>query len=327
MFYSALFRKVCISLASFSVALSAYSLTPLPVAKTIAITQIVGHESLDKVRQGILDELSAQGYQDRKNAHIIIDNAQGSVVMAAQIAQKYITMHPDVVVAIATPSAQAVANADKKVQIPIVFASISNPVSAKLVPQLAAPGGYMTGTRNVSPLDKQIALIKNFMPHAKTIGVVINYGEANSVELLKTLQSEAKRQGIVIKVAAVTTSAEVKMAVETFIQQIDAMFLLQDNTVASALPALIRVTQQHHVPVFSSYQDAVKAGALAGLAFDEYDIGRQTGAMVVRILHGEHPGSMNVEDPHKIQLLINTQAMKQLQIKISDDVIKSAKLV
>lgn len=280
-------------------------------AQSIAITQIVGHPALDKVHQGIVDELNKNGYRD-----ILFENAQGSMVVAAQIANQFVSKHPDVIVAIATPSAQAAANAIKKSNIPLVFASISDPVQAKLVTDLQHPAANITGTRNVSPIDKQIALVKKIMPNIKTLGIVLNYGEINSVDLLKQVTEVAKSMDINVKTSAANSSAEVQTATTNLIGKVDAILLLQDNTVASALPALMKVVNANNIPVFTTYLDAIKAGALAGLAFDEYEIGRQTGRIVVAILKGKKAGDLPVQDPEHIQLVLNPQVAKQLNIKL-----------
>lgn len=301
--------------------------SPTTVSKTIAITQIVRHESLDSVVQGIVDELAASGYQDKKTARVILENAQGNIVLAAQIAQRFVAEHPDVMIAIATPSAQTLVNAAKKTNIPIVFASITDPLQAKLVNDLKHPGGNVTGTRNVAPIDKQIALIKQLLPQVKTIGLVINYGEANSVQMLKTVKEQASRLNIKVKVATAANSSEVQMATNSLVKQVDAFFLLQDNTVASALPTLLKIADQNKIPVFSTYISAVKKGALAGIALDEYVIGKQTGKIVVKILKGEKPGDIPVEDPNKIDFAINVDTAKKLNLKIGEPLLKQARLL
>lgn len=298
-FYRAALCVTCLFLSTFS-----YS---APV-KTIAITQLVGHESLDKVRRGIIDELAGEGYSAGKQANILFENAQGNMIVASQIAQQFANQRPDVIVAIATPSAQAAASAIKQTKIPLVFASISDPIQAKLVTNLQHPGQYITGTRNRSPIDKELALIKKMLPRVKRIGVVLNNGEVNSVDVLKQVVSEAKKLNIEVIVGAVSSSAEVQTAAASLVEKVDAILLLQDNTVASALPALMKVTNAHHIPVFTTYLDAIKAGAVAGLAFDEYAIGRQTGKMIVAILAGKKAGDLPVEDPEHIDLVVNQAA-------------------
>lgn len=312
-----------ISLFAASLAFS----NPLPATQTIAITQIVGHESLDKVREGIFDELTKNGYQEGPQTHLIFENAQGNMVVAAQIAQQFAAMQPQVIVAIATPSAQAAANAIKHTNIPLVFASISDPLQAKLVTDLKHPGMNITGTRNVSPIDKQVALIKKILPQAKTIGVVINDGEVNAVDLLKTVVAEAALQNIQVKTASVTTSGDVQTATNSLVGKVDAILLLQDNTIASALPALMKVTNKNRIPVFTTYLSAIKEGALSGLAFDEYAIGQQTGKIVIAILKGEKPGNIAVQDPLHIELALNMDAAREFGIHFSPDLMKQAQLI
>jgi len=144
------------------------------IGPTVAITQIVNHASLDKVRQGIIDELAKNGYEDNKSLHLIFKNAQGNVSIASQIAQQFVAEQPAVIVAIATPSAQAVVKAAQGTPLPIVFSSITDPVQAGLVSDLKHPGKNVTGTRNVTPVEKEIQLIRQVLPQAKTLGIILN---------------------------------------------------------------------------------------------------------------------------------------------------------
>lgn len=290
--------------------------------KTIAITQITGHNSLNDVYRGIIDELKANGYEDKKTAHIMFSNAQGSVVVASQIAQQFVATNPDVIVAIATPSAQAVISAAKKTTIPIVFAAVSDPIGAKLVNNLEHPGGNITGTMNVSPIDEQIAFVRKMNPDIKTLGVLVNFGEANSVTLLRLVEESAKKHNIKIKTAQASSSAEVQSAAQNLVSDVDAFFLLQDNTVASALPVVLKTSLKYKTPVYATYISAVENGALAGLAFDDYKIGRQTGKQVVKILRGEKPGNIPVEDAHNLESAINLDTAKKLNITISQEQLK-----
>jgi putative ABC transport system substrate-binding protein len=318
------------TLVFFSLILGIFSITPAVATteiKTIAITQIVGHPSLDKVRKGILDELAASGYQEGKSAHIIYENAQGSIVVATQIAQHFVAAHPDVIVAIATPSAQAAVNAAKKTNIPIVFATITDPIQAKLVTDLKHPGGNVTGTRNIPAFEKQLAQMKQLIPQIKTIGIVLNYGEANSVQMLQMVTEYATREHLNIKAVAAPSSAEVQTATQNLIPQVDAILLLQDNTVASALPALLKVTNKNKMPVFSIFIEAVKAGALAGVAYDEYAIGQQTGKIVIQILQGKKAGDIAVADPTHVETAINLNTAKQLQLNLTSEAQKQYNIV
>jgi putative ABC transport system substrate-binding protein len=289
---STLFAGLTLSHASYAVS-----------KKIVTITQIVAHPALDKVNKGIVDELARAGYVEGKTATIIEADAQGNIATAAQISQSFVARHPDVMVAISTPSAQALVSAAKGTSIPIVFASITDPVQAKLVDNMQHPTGNVTGTRNVTPVAQQISLIQSKLPQLKAIGIVVNNGEENSVELLQAVTAAAQKSGIEIKTANVMNSADVQTATTSLVGKVDAILLLQDNTVASALPALIQVARKNHVPVFTTYADAVPLGAIPGIVCDEYIIGKQTGKMIVKILQGQSPAQLPIESPCAMERL------------------------
>jgi len=294
--------------------------------KIIGITQILAHDSLDKVRQGTLDALKEKGYK-KDSATILVENAYGNIATAAQIAQKFVGNHADVIIAIATPSAQTAIKAARDTHTPIVFASVTDPLKAKLVSNLKHPGQNVTGTRNTPMVDKQIDLLRQAFPRLKSLGIVLNYGEDNSVQLLEAINAYCKPLGIRVETAAANTSAEVQTATQNLAGKIDVLFLLQDNTIAAALPAVLKVAFDNKIPVFASYIEAVKAGALLGLAYDEYGIGYQTGVIAVRILNGTRPGDIAVENPDKTILAVNQSTAKQLGITFKPELLKKASLV
>ncbi len=314
-------------LITLFLAISILSFTNIATAsdgiKNVAITQIVAHESLNKVRDGIVYELK-QKYGD--NINISLSNANGNIVTASQIASKITSSNPDLIIAIATPSAQTIVKASKNTNIPILFATVTDPIGAGLVTSLHKPGRNVSGTRNSSPLKEQLALALRLVPGLKNIGVVLNMSESNSVYMLEKLQEAARGFSIEVKYKAVANSADIKLATETLAGNVDAFFLLQDSTVASSLPSLIKSATKYKKPVISSYVEAVEIGALGGLAFDEYNIGIQTGKMALRVLEGASIGNMDVEDPEKIDLVINQKQAKELGIKIPEDIIKKANL-
>lgn len=314
-----------LSLLSFNVA-AKIEQTPQDTHKSklklIGITQIVGHRSLDEVRKGVMDELAANGFEDRKNVRITFSNAQGSVVIASQIAQQFVALKPQVIIAIATPSAQAMINAAKNTTIPIVFAAVTDPIGAKLVKNLEHPGENVTGTMSIAPMDDQIEFVTKLYPDIKTLGILLNYAEANSVNLLKLAEDSARKNNIKIVTRAAANSAEVKPSILSIINKVDGIFLLQDNTIASALPIVLNTALRYKKPVFSAYLAAVESGALAGLAIDDYKIGRQTGKIAVRILKGEKPADIAVESPKDMESAINLNTAKALDFQISDSELK-----
>ena len=182
-------RQLMLLLASVVLA------SPLAAAemKTVAVTAIVEHPALDAARDGIREALAEAGWKEGENLTFSYESAQGNPATAAQIARKLVGDAPDVIVPISTPSAQAVVAATK--DIPVVFTAVTDPVAAKLVASLEKPGGNVTGMSDLSPIGKHLDLVKEIMPAAKTLGVIYNPGEANSLTLLELLEGRRRRAG------------------------------------------------------------------------------------------------------------------------------------
>lgn len=286
--------------------------------RTVALTQIVEHPSLDAARHGILDELAAAGYTPGQNLKIDYQNAQGNPITAAQIARKFVGDRPDVIVTITTPSAQAVVAATR--ELPVVFCSVSDPLGAKLVNNLAKPGGNVTGTSDLSPIAEQLDLIRELSPDVKKLGILYNPGEANSVSLVALLKTQASGKGLQVIEATAPKSGDVLSAARQLAGKAEAIYIPLDNTVVSALEAVIKVGRDARIPVYSADTDSVGRGTVASLGFDYYDVGRQTGQQVVRILRGEKPGDIPVERVKKLNLYVNLQAAEAMGTTIPDPV-------
>lgn len=305
--------------------LAATSLVHAQEFRTVAITQIVEHPALDSSYQGVKDELAEQGYIEGKNLKILYESAQGNSAIAAQIARKFIGESPDVIVAIATPSAQTVAAAAKK--IPVVFSAVTDPVGAKLVNSLEAPGANITGVSDMLPLDKHLDMLLRVMPDAKRIGTVYNPGEANAVSLVELMEKNLSARGLTLVKGAATKTSEVLGAARSLVGKVDAIYLTTDNTVISAVEAVISVGERAKIPVFAADTATVERGAVAALGFDYYQHGRQTGKMVARILGGANPANMPVETMDTLDLFVNPAAGERMGITLSDEFIKDAKEV
>ncbi|HEY9120061.1 MAG TPA: ABC transporter substrate-binding protein [Marinobacter sp.] len=293
--------------------------------RVVAITQIVEHPALDAVYQGVRDELEEQGYKDGKNLRILHESAQGNSAIASQIARKFVGERPDVIVAIATPSAQTMAAAARKT--PVVFSAVTDPVGAKLVKSLTAPGANITGVTDMLPIESHLDMLERAVPDAKRIGTVYNPGEANSVALIDMLEKRMQARGMELVRAAATKTSEVLGAARSLVGKADAIYLTTDNTVISAVEAVISVGERAGIPVFAADTATVGRGAVAALGFDYYDHGRQTGAMVARILEGANPGDMDVESVDTLELFVNPAAAERMGITLSDDLISDAKEV
>ena len=290
--------------------------------KSVAVTAIVEHPALDSVRDGVQTALKAAGFEVGKNLKWQYQSAQGNTGTAAQIARKFIGDKPDAIVAIATPSAQAVVAATKSV--PVVFSAVTDPVAAKLVPSWEASKGNVTGVSDLLALDKQIDLIKQVVPNAKRVGMVYNPGEANSVVVVKQLQELLPKQGMTLVEASAPRSVDVSSAARSLVGKVDVIYTNTDNNVVSAYEALVKVGQDAKLPLVASDTDSVKRGAIAALGINYRDLGEQTGRMVARILKGEKPDDIKPETSTKLELFVNPTAAEKQGVKLSDALIKSA---
>ena len=292
--------------------------TGLAADYSVSFNQIVEHPALDALRQGVKDELAAQGFNVQYHEHI----AQGNIATANLIAKQILGEQPDVAVGIATPTAQACAQAIK--EIPIVFAAVTDPVGAGLVQSMEKPGGNITGTSDMSPIDRQLELILDFMPKLKTLGVIYNSGEANSVTLVRILKEEASKRGVQVEEATVSNSAGVFQAAKSLIGRSEAIYIPTDNTVVSAFEAIAQIGYQAKLPIFAADTDSVARGAIAALAVDYYKMGRQTGEMVSRVFKGAKPGEMPVETLREFQVHLNPGSAAKMGLKVPDALLKKA---
>ncbi|MEH6652406.1 MAG: ABC transporter substrate-binding protein [Motiliproteus sp.] len=297
----------------------------LAANKHVAITQIVEHPALDACRQGVQDALADAGYTVGDNLQWSYESAQGNPATAAQIAKKFAGDSPDVIVAISTPSAQTVAASAR--HIPLVFTAVTDPLGAKLVSNMDKPGKLITGVTDLSPIDKHLELVLQIVPTTKRLGVMFNPGEANSVTLIELMKEAAAKHNIEVVEAAATKSGDVLAAARSLVGKVDAIYIPLDNTVVSALEAVIKVAEQSDLPVISGDTDSVTRGTIAALGFNYYDVGQQTGKMVARVLNGEKPGDIAVEQVQTLELYINPGAAERMGVTLPQAMLDQAKEV
>lgn len=313
--------KLIVTAALTGVALLSSASIMAKTAK-VAVSQIVEHPALDATRQGLVDGLKAKGYEQGKNLDFDYKTAQGNPAIAVQIARQYVGERPDVLVGIATPTAQALVSATR--DIPVVFTAVTDPVGAKLVKKLEQPGKNVTGLSDLSPVDQHVELIQEIMPDVKSIGVVYNPGEANAVSLMKLLKESTEKRGIELVEATALKSADVQTATQAIAAKSDIIYALIDNTVASAIEGMIVSANQAKTPVFGAATSYVERGAVASLGFDYYQIGVQTADYVAQILEGEDPGKIDVKVAKGSDLVINATAAKKLGLAIPQTVMDRA---
>jgi putative ABC transport system substrate-binding protein len=291
----------------------------------VAVTAIVEHPALDAARDGIKEALAAEGFVDGQTITFLYESAQGNPATAAQIARKFVGEAPAVIVPISTPSAQAVVGATR--EIPVVFTAVTDPVGAKLVADAQHPGGNVTGMSDLSPIGKHLDLVKEIVPGVKQLGVIYNPGEANSLTLLELLKAEAPARGMEIEEAPAPKSSDVLPAAQSLVGQVEAIYVPTDNTVVTALEAIVQVGQQNRLPVIAGDTDSVPRGAIAALGFNYGDVGRQTGQIVARVLKGEKPGDIPVEGVEITELSVNPKAAEAMGVTLPEALVARAKTV
>lgn len=282
----------------------------------IGISQFITHQSLDATREGFVDELAKQGYVEGKNIEIDLQNAQGEQRNLKTISQQ-LAESSDVVLAIATPSAQSLANTTHTT--PVIFSAVTDPVSAKLVESREHPGGNVTGTSDQSSdaISTQINLIKKVLPKAKTIGILYTQSEPNSV----VQKDEAKRlleeKGFTVVEKTILDSNNVKAAAESLMAEVDMVFVPTDNIISSTMETVKQVSIKHKVPVFGGSTEMIAVGGLYNYGTNYKELGRQTARMLIRVLKGEKPENIAVELPEKLELHTNQEMADALGIDIS----------
>lgn len=293
--------------------------------KLVSVTAIVDHPALDSARKGIEDELKALGFEAGKTMKYQYQSAQGNPATAGQIAKKFVGDKSDVIVAIATPSAQAAAASTKT--IPVVFTAVTDPVAAKLAKDWNPSGTNITGVSDKLTLASQVDLILKVKPNAKNVGMVYSPGEVNSVSVAKELKAELQKRGLQLVEAAAPRTVDVAPAAKSLIGKVDVIYTSTDNNVVSTYESLVRVASDAKIPLVAADTDSVKRGASAALGMNYYDMGRQTGRIVARILKGEAPGSIAPQLGDKVSLTVNPEAAKKQGNPLPDALLKEAKEV
>lgn len=294
-------------------------------AQSVAVTSISEHPALDAIRDGIKDALTDAGVTEEKGLRWQFQTAQGNTAIAAQIAHKFVGDQPDVIVGIATPSAQAVLAATKT--IPLVYAAVTDPVAAQLVPSLEASGTNVTGVTDALELSRQVEIIKQVVPDARRVGIVYNPGEANSVSVVERLRELLPTMGMSLVEAGAPRTVDVGAAARSLVGKVDVIYVSTDNNVVSAFESLVKVANDARIPLVASDTASVERGAIAALGLDYYKMGRQAGRLVLRILDGENPGNIPSEFGEDLALYLNTGAAHRQGATLSPELIESASVV
>lgn len=287
----------------------------------IGILQFVTHESLDQIEQGIEDGLAEAGYTG-KNVELTVLNAEADQSKIQTMSKKLVTDKNDVVIGIATPAAQGLAAATK--DIPVVMGAITDPVGAKLVKDLEHPDGNVTGVSNQLPLKQSVELIQQITPNAKTIGVLYTSSEDNSVSQMKAFKEFGEAAGLTIVEYAVPSTNEIKTTVTIMSGKVDAIFVGQDNSIASAFETVLAEANAAKLPVYTAVDNMVKQGSIAAVSQNQYNLGTETAKIAVQILKGKKPSDVPVQVINTGTPTVNLKAAKELGITIPESVLKEA---
>ncbi|HEM3522559.1 ABC transporter substrate-binding protein [Streptococcus suis] len=291
----------------------------------IGVLQFVTHDSLDEIYKGIKAGLEEGGYSTTDNLEIDFMNAEGDQSQVQTMSKKLVDNGNELLIGIATPAAQGLANATT--ELPIIMGAVTDPVGANLVTDLKNPGGNITGVSDQTPVADAVSLIKEITPDAKTIGVLYSSNEDNSKIQVAEFKTAAEEAGYTVLEYAVASSNEIAATVEVASSKADVLFTPVDNTVASAFSTVVSVANKTKTPIFTSVEDMVEGGGIASVTLSQYDLGVATGKMAAKILDGANPADTPVQIFNEGTVVVNQKVAKELGITLSDDVISKASKV
>lgn len=292
---------------------------------TVGIGQFADHGSLDNCREGFIAGLAEEGFIEGENIKFTYENAQADTGTAAQIATNFVSNKVDLIAAIATPMAQSAYGAAMNSDIPVVFTAVTDPILAELANEDKSSVGNVTGTSDKLPVEQQLEMIRKVLPDAKKIGIMYSTSEINSASAIAEYKEKAADYGFEIIESGISMAADIPMAADILLEQVDCLNNLTDNTVVSSLPVILQKANAKNIPVFGSEIEQVKIGCLATVGLEYYELGVQTGRMAGKILKGEAKASeMNFEVIEEGSFYVNTKVAENLGIIISAELLERA---
>lgn len=289
----------------------------------IGILQLVEHAALDASYQGFVDGLKEAGYVDGENITIDYQNAQGEQANCQTIATKFVNDKSDLILAIATPAAQAVANATK--DIPVLVTAVTDPEGADLVESNDKPNTNVSGTSDLTPVAAQIALLKKIVPGVQTVGLMYCSSETNSKIQIEMAKAECEKLGLKTMEASVSNSNEIQQVTQSLVGKVQAIYVPTDNMLAAGMATVTLVTEPNKIPVIVGEEGMVTSGGLATYGLNYYNLGKQTAAMAVKILKGEaQPKDMPIEYLTEAKLTLNTDMAAKIGITFPQNLLDEA---
>ena len=281
---------------------------------TIGINQFADHGSLDNCREGFIEGLRQAGFEEGVNVEFEYSNANADPGIANQIAQSHVSTDVDLICAIATPSAQASYNAAMEKEIPVIYTAVSDPVEAGL----AEDGMNVTGTSDLLPLKEQVAMIRELMPEAKNLGVLYCTSEVNSLSNIARLEQIAPEYGFTLVTKGVSAPADIPMATDAILNEVDCLTNLTDNTIVNSLAVVMDKANAKGIPVFGSEVEQVKLGCAAAANIDYYKLGIMTGKMAADVLNGTDITTIPYEIIEDNQLVVNSEVLEKYGLVVPE---------
>jgi len=318
-------NKICPLFVILSIFISASAFAAEKMLR-IGVLKIVSHAALDADEKGFEAAMAGAGFKEGVNVTYDRQNAEGDPAKGAQIAQKFIDQKVDLVHSIATPTTQAVVKITKN--IPVVFSSITDPVSAGIVPKNSASGTKtgtnVTGVSDIWPVQLQMEMYTKIVPKIKKFGTIYNPEESNSVIHIKAMREAAKKLGLELIEVTVASKKEVAQAALTLAGKVKAIAITSDNRVYSDLEAVVKVCNEKKIPLFVGDEGGVSRGAIAAYGMDYYLVGYSAGKKAALVLKGMKPGDIPWGPVEKFSLVINEKAAKLQGVSVPPDLLKKA---
>ncbi|MCI6574023.1 MAG: ABC transporter substrate-binding protein [Actinomycetaceae bacterium] len=289
----------------------------------VGILQFMEHPSLDDIRYGLLDELAKRGYINGVNMQIEYQQGQGDQNLLKTIADNFMADGKDLLIGIATPAAQALMNSAQG-DVPVVFAGVSDPVGAGLVADLKKPGKLVSGATYANNNADTLKLIKEIQPDAKRLGVLYNTSEQNAVQQVQSIRQLAPSEGFTLKEATITSTNDLKQVAEQLATEVDAIYLPQDNTIASSLDTLVPTTTAHKVGLYPTVDAMVQSGCLATVGLNQYLWGADSGDVAADVIEGADLATYPVKVSTISNKFINSTQAAALGMTIPPAVSKDA---
>lgn len=283
----------------------------------IGVLQLIEHNALDSAYKGFVDGLKEAGYEDGKNIIIDYQNAQGEQANCITIGQKFINDKSDLILAIATPAAQAIANMTK--DIPILITAVTDPADSKLVADNNSPGGNVTGTSDLTPVEAQIELLKEMIPNVKTVGLLYCSSEQNSVFQINIAKKKLDAMGIKYIDIAISNLNEIQQVIQNVIGKVEAIYTPTDNMIANGMATVALMTEPAKLPVICGEGGMTMLGGTATYGINYYELGKLTSTQAVSILKGDKKTSeMPIEYLQKFDLVVNTNMIESIGLTIPE---------